>query len=163
MANTKKTWISILIAAVIVVVMLGVAVVGGAALFVHRHVHSQLVPSETAAEEFARTRARFAGQRPLIELASNDEPTVHREPARVRQPLKALHVLAYDERQGKLVHADVPAWLVQLGSGHGHLRIANLDAFDNEQLTLEDLERHGPGLVLDVHRRGGERLLVWTE
>jgi hypothetical protein len=66
-------------------------------------------------------------------------------------------------------------------SAGGRLRLMNLDTFgdDRDRITLEDLERHGPGLILDVG--GGavgqllvgdaifgtnsrsSQLLVWTE
>jgi len=52
-------------------------------------------------------------------------------------------------------------------SAGGRIRIANLDVLDDEtggKVTLEDLERHGPGLVLDVRRaRGSQQVLLWTE
>jgi hypothetical protein len=31
------------------------------------------------------------------------------------------------------------------------------------KLTVKDLERYGPSLVLDQRSRGGDRVLVWTE
>jgi hypothetical protein len=40
---------------------------------------------------------------------------------------------------------------------------ANLELFDDERdrITLEDLERHSPGIIIDVH--GHSRVLAWTE
>jgi hypothetical protein len=34
---------------------------------------------------------------------------------------------------------------------------------DDLRVTVEDLERHGPGLVLDHQSRHGGRVLAWTE
>jgi hypothetical protein len=34
-------------------------------------------------------------------------------------------------------------------------------ADDRDRITLEDLERHGPGLICDFRARS--RVLVWTE
>src|SRR5437588_10603900 len=77
--SSRKTWISILIAAVIVVCMRAAAVVGGTAFFIYRHVDARFTSETTAGQEFAAARTRFAGQKPLIEIRRNDEPVVHRD------------------------------------------------------------------------------------
>jgi hypothetical protein len=163
--KTKKTWISILIAGVIIVGVLAVAIVGGTAFFFYRHIDAKFTGQENADQTFATARARFAGQQPLIELTHDDEPIIHRDRSAARRDVNALHALVYDRNAGKLTHVDVPGWLLRLMSAGGHLRIANLDMFgdDEAKLTLEDLERHGPGLVMDVRRGRGSQLLVWTE
>lgn len=164
--KTKKTWISILIAGVIIVGLLAVAIVGGTALFFYRHIDARLTPQATADRTFEDTRARFAGQHPLVELSREDEPVIHRDREAPRQEIHELHALVYDERSGKLTRVDIPGWLLRLMSGGGRLRIANVDPFgdDEAKLTLEDLQRHGPGLVLDIRRRSSSsQVLVWTE
>lgn len=163
--KTKKTWISILIAGVIIVGLLAVAIVGGTALFFYRHIDARLTPQANADRTFEETRARFVGQHPLVELTREDEPVIHRDRESPRQDIHALHALVYDERSGKLTRVDVPGWLLRLMSGGGRLRIANVDPFGDEdtKLTLEDLQRHGPGLVLDIRRRYGSQVLIWTE
>ncbi len=163
--KTKKTWISILIAGVIIVGLLAIAVVGGTALFFYRHIDARFTPQENAEQTFAQMRTRFAGQQPLVEVTREDEPVIHRDRTRSRHDIEALHALVYDERTGKLTRVDVPGWLLRLMSAGGRLRIANVDPFGDEdaRLTLDDLERHGPGLVLDVRRTQGSQVLIWTE
>jgi hypothetical protein len=165
MTTSKKTWISILIAAVIIVWMLALAMVGGTALFIYSHINSQFTPAENAERQFAQMRARFAGQQPLVEMRTDDEPVLHRTASAPRQELRSLHALAYDTRAQKLVHVDVPIWLLRFMPSGNTIRIADLDELDDQRarLTLEDLERHGPGLVLDVRRRRNGQVLVWTE
>jgi hypothetical protein len=70
-----------LIASVIIVGVLAIAVVGGTAYFFYRHVNASFTPPEDADTEFAQARARFAGQKPLIEIRKDDEPILHREGA----------------------------------------------------------------------------------
>src|SRR6476646_9979665 len=79
--NTRRTWVSVLIASVIIVGVLAIAVVGGTAYFFYRHVNASFTPPEDADTEFAQARARFAGQKPLIEIRKDDEPILHREGA----------------------------------------------------------------------------------
>ena len=168
--KSRKTWISVLIAAVIIVGMLAAAAVGGTVYFFHRHVHTQPVETADAAREFETARARFSGHPPLIEMRRGDEPLLHREllkgeaPAR---PLASLRVLAYDPDDGKLVRVSIPFWLLRLaptGKRMSFLSENGVD-FDSDRvhLTLEDLERRGPGLILDHTDRQGSLVLVWTE
>lgn len=172
----KKTWISIVVAGVIIVFMLGVAVIGTSVFFLYRHVNTQFVPSDTASAEFARIRDGFQGQAPMIEIASDEvfdadneaRPRIHAIVHRERVapgPIHGLHILAYDARATKLVRADVPRWLLELTSVHGQLRFANLDVLpgSGERVTLEDFDRRGPGLVMNVRRIRGTELVVWTD
>jgi len=166
-AKTKKTWISIVIASVIIIGVLAIGIVGSTAFFISRHVNAKVIPQESAEQEFTATRARFVNQQPLIELTADDEPVVHRNTSGPRREIQSLHALVYDGRAHKLTHLDVPGWLLKVMSAGGRIRIANLDVLDDEtggKVTLEDLERHGPGLVLDVRRaRGSQQVLLWTE
>src|SRR3954468_2505003 len=100
--SNRKTWLSVAIAAVIIVGVLAVSAVGGTAYFIYRHVHTQFVPNDNAARQFETARARFSGQAPLLELRKGeDEPVLHREVIPKAMPtakLDALRVLAYDTR-----------------------------------------------------------------
>ena len=169
--NNKRTWISILIAAVIIVGIMAVAVVGGTVFFFSRHISTQFTPSDNAAQQFAQARQRFAGQQPLIEMRKGDQPLLHREAIpKTMSPVKldTLRVLAYDTNAGKLVHVSIPFWLLRLAPSKNFSMANNgfdLDNFDADRmhLTLEDLERRGPGLILDQADRRGSQVLVWTE
>ena len=97
--KTKRTWISVLIATVIIIGVLAIAVVGGTAFFFYRHIDAKFTGQESADRTFADTRARFAGQTPLIELSRDDEAVVH-HPSGSRHEIQALHALAYDEASG---------------------------------------------------------------
>ncbi|HZR23627.1 MAG TPA: hypothetical protein VFA59_08585 [Vicinamibacterales bacterium] len=164
--KTKRTWLSILIAAVIIVGVLAVTIVGGTAFFIYRHIDAKFTGQTSADTTFEHARARFSGQQPLITLNRDDEPVIHRDGQAPRRDINALHALVYDQNAGKLTHVDVPGWLIRFMSVGGHLRIANMEMFNDDdqlKLTLEDLERHGPGLIMDVKRGRGSQLLVWTE
>ena len=167
--STRRTWISILIASVIIVGILAVAAVGGTAYFFYRHINAQYAPRESAEQQFAEARARFPGQRPLIEMRRDDEPIVHRELMERGQPrakLESLRVLAYDPDERKLVRVSIPFWLIRLMPGR-HFSFLNDNGFDFDndrvRLTAEDLERLGPSLILDEEDRHGGYVIVWTE
>ena len=171
--SSKKlpTWVSVLIAAVIIVGIVAVAAVGGAAFFIYRHVNTTFVGTEHAQVEFTQARARFEGQQPLIEIRHDDEPIIHRElikGAAGSKKLDALRVLAYDQRARKLVRVSIPFWLLRMAPSK-NLSFLNDNGInvdvdsDRVRLTLEDLERRGPGLLIDSKDRRGSLVLVWTE
>ncbi|MBI3491995.1 MAG: hypothetical protein HY047_09475 [Acidobacteria bacterium] len=167
--SQRQTWVSIVIAAVIIVAILAVTVVGGTAFFIYRHVHTQFTGEQSAGEEFAQTRARFAGQKPLIEIRRGDEPVLHRElvtGSTSIAKLDSLRVLAYDTRAQKLIRVSIPFWLLRLAPSNKFSLFSDngidLDA-DRVHLTLDDLERRGPGLILDQADRRGSQVIVWTE
>jgi hypothetical protein len=166
--SNKKTWLSILIAAVIIVGIMAVAVVGGTAYFFSRHISTQIAPSDDAAHEFAAARERFTGQQPLVEIRRGDQAVVHREVIPVSMPatkLESLRVLAYDTHARKLVRVSIPFWLLRMAPSRNFSLINNGIDFDSERvhLTVEDLERRGPGLILDQTEHGGSQVLVWAE
>lgn len=165
--RAKRTWIQIAIAAGAILVVIGLGLVGGAAYFISRHVHAQLVSSESAEEQFARARARFAGQTPLIEMAGGGDPVVHRTPdAAPGAPIEVLHAMVYSPVSRKLVRVNVPMWLLRMMPTHNRFSFVNGDVdFDSgrTRITLEDLDRHGPGLILDGEDRHGAHVLVWAE
>ena len=167
--NNRKTWISILIASVIIVGFLAAAAIGGTAFFIYRHVNTEFTKTERADRQFKETRARFAGQQPLIEIRKDDEPVLHREALRASQStvkLETLRVLAYDTHAEKLVRVAIPFWLLRLAPSRHmtFLSDSGID-FDSDRvhITLDDLERRGPGLILDQADRRGSQVLVWAE
>lgn len=168
---SKRTWISIVIAVVAIVCLLALAVVGGTAFFIYRHVDATFTNEMSAQQEFAAARAKFEGQQPLIEIRRNgDEPVLHRDLIRNAKmpdkPLESLRVLAYDDDAGKLVRVNIPFWLLRMFPSK-NLSFLNDEGIDIDthriRLTLEDVERRGPGLLLDQKDRRGSQVLVWTE
>jgi len=154
---------------VLIVGILAVAAIGGTAFFIYQHVNTQFAPNEKAEAQFAEARARFAGQKPLIEMRKDDEPVLHRDVIPASLPatkLETLHVLAYDTHEEKLVRVSIPFWLLRLAPTN-HVSFLNDTGIDFDsdrvRLTLADLERRGPGLIIDHADRRGSHVLVWTE
>jgi hypothetical protein len=176
MASKTPTWVWVVLGIVGFFVLACAVLVGGSILMVRRHVHTEFAEKQTAEQEFARQRARFAGQQPLIELRKtvneDDKMVFHRPPESTarRTDLQTIRVLVYDNSEGRLIHIDVPLWVVRLmpsnrdRSGHGRVSFGS-DSFDFDRgnLTLEDVERHGPGLVVDGVDSRGAQVLVWAE
>jgi hypothetical protein len=164
--NTAKkgTLRSVLIATAIIVCLAIAGGIGATVVYLRSRVHSEPMSESAAAVQFERARSRFAGATPLIELASDDQPILHRPSTTERLDIHWLRALVFDPSKGTLSHMDLPGWALRLASAGGRVRLANLGIVDDQEqrVTYEDLERHGPGVVLDFTRRG-RRILVWTE
>ena len=144
------------------------AVIAGTAFFATHH-RSERASGPQAEEEFQRLRARFPGQQPLLDMHDR-RATANALPAHA--PIRSVHTMIFDTRGGeRLVNISVPyrfARLFKGGSGFSYLgELTFLDdtEFDPEpiQLSLDQIERHGPGLLVDYRRPGGGQFIAWAE
>jgi hypothetical protein len=153
---------------VIFVVIVGIAAVVGFGYWMYRQMGVSTTTTQDPAPIFEEARAPFSGQQPYIEMSleNNEERAlVHHE---LEKPEKStvnrLRVLIYDPGDNRLVRLQIPFWLVRLGGSDKHI---SFDAGDVHgvrlSITPSDLERRGPGLILDQETRRGQRLLVWAE
>ena len=160
-----KTWVWIVVG-VVAIGILGIVALAAAGLwFVRSHVDVKQTTAAAATSDFERVRARFASQRPLIELDDRGEfvqANTNRPDGTVRP--QTLNVVAFDADEEKMIRMELPFWLLRLKSGGSHFTM-NGESVDlaKMHLTVEDLERYGPTLILDHKDRKGAHVLVWTE
>ncbi|MBI2833239.1 MAG: hypothetical protein HYX76_02295 [Acidobacteria bacterium] len=162
---TRRTWAWILGGIAFFLFVAFLAVVGAGMYLLGSHMRIETVSRQSAEQQFERERARFAGQKPLIEAGGFDEPA-RIDPSRRPAPgrIDDLHVLAYSAREDKLVRLSIPFWILRLK----RQSIINLPAPDDSEfgrlrITVDDLERYGPGLLLDRREPGGTRVLLWLQ
>ena len=159
----KRSHATILMAVVGVLAFL--AIVG---LSLGAWVFASVFDRETANEvvataSFAGVRQRFAGAEPVLDVA-DERAVIRRNPpaARPDRPLERLHVMAWDPDDENLARVTLPFWLLRLKKGPLDLSSRATDHRDID-LTVEQIERYGPTLLVDHQGRGGHRLLIWTE
>jgi len=167
----RNKWIPIVIGIVIFVVIVGIGLIGGAIYVFTRQVEFQAVESADGEQQFQKLRAGFEGQTPFIELTGDGEfeearAVVHRELAKSPAgKVSTVHIRVWSPEEGKLVSLDLPFWMIRLmgnkpidlDTGHGGFNRVSL------RVTAEELERRGPGLVMNHTAPRGESLLVWME
>jgi hypothetical protein len=169
MASTKRTWLWIIFGIAVCLALAFVALVGGTVYMVSRHVKTELVGKNNAEEQFLQQRARFAGQQPLIELQGDpgDQRAIfHRRSENAgKADLQSIRVLVYDSHGGRLVHIDVPFWLLRVMPAGRVGSFGTNFNFESSRvrLTVDDLVRYGPGLILDGTDSRDARVLIWTE
>jgi len=170
MALRKQTWIWIAGAAAAAAFLAFIAIVAAGFFLVARQVETEPASAALAERTFAEARARFEGQNPIIQIEDRDgiiRTRIDRPPPDVPAgPVpEKMYVMAYDPDEGRIVRLSLPFWLLRLGN-KGSLRFSSDRtqlSFQHLNLTVDDLTRYGPALLVDQKMPKGERVLIWTE
>ena len=166
MAGKVRTWVWVVVGIAVFCVLALVAVVGGAFFYMSRHIETKSATPASAAREFEAVRSGFSGQKPLIELDRNGRfvraHTDRPGPANAAVP-DQLRILAFDPSDGRIVQVSVPFWLLRMKASNATIDL-NGSKMDLEdlRLTIHDLERQGPSLIVDHEAPDGDRVLVWS-
>ena len=162
----KRTWIWIVLGVFFVLVVLAIGGILFSVAFLRQSMTVTGMSATSADSQFESVRAKFAGQPPLIQLVDGrpqyDADRTTASPSTT--PLKTMHVMAWDDEEGRLVTFALPFWLLRLKSGPIRLS-AYSQGWDDRGVSfrVEDLERHGPGLLMDVNEPTEGRVLIWVE
>ncbi len=170
MATKKTNWLLIVLGIVIFVVIVGVAAVVGFGYWMYRQMEFSSSSTGNPQQEFTQVQERFHGQVPYVDITMDDgeeKAVVHHEQEKpTRTSLSKLRLVAYDKRENRLVRLTIPFWLVRLGGNRPIKLNSGRSGWDpgvRLSITAEDLERHGPGLVLDTTGHHGESVIIWAE
>ena len=161
----KRTWLWIVLG---VCMFLAIVAAGGlffAVSFFRQSMEVTPMSASSAEQEFDAVRARFAGRQPLFQIVDDRAQMVSDPSAKPAATSPgAIHILAWDQDEEQLVKFSIPFWLLRLKSGP--IRVSQYAAgFEDRGLSfrVEDLERHGAGLLLDLPEQRDGRVLIWAE
>ena len=167
MAGKVKAWVWVVLAVVAIGVLGVITLAGVGVYFFSRHIETRTASSATAETEFEQVTTRFTGQKPLIEIDEHGRylrsNTDRQTPPNVKFP-EDLEVMAFDPDEGRIVHVKIPFWLLRM-----KMKGTTIDFngskmnLEDLKLTVEDLERFGPTLIVDHRSSSGERVLVWSQ
>ncbi|HJY34573.1 MAG TPA: hypothetical protein VJ260_06955 [Vicinamibacterales bacterium] len=172
MDKRKKGYLWIALGVVCLVVMVGVAVVGGLAYVVYQQfaLKQTVIEPADAAKELDQLRAEFHDP-PRLQFAwkSDGRPdvTLRKPQTPSTVSLTAMHVTAFDPKERHLVRATVPFWLLRL-TPEWKMRMNGAEMMHylntpGGRLTPADIEALGPGLLVDDKQPDGTQVLIWTE
>jgi hypothetical protein len=152
--------------------LVALAVIGAGFWFVRTHRSAVATSVERADVEFAELRRRFSNQEPLLEMSRREVsgmPLI----SQGGTPIRSFHTVIFDTRGGnRIVRITVPYWFARRFAGRdrefswlGQLTFLDDTEFDPEaiRLSLDQLERRGPGLVADYQHPGGGQFISWVE
>jgi len=157
--ETKRT----IVVVIGVLVFLAVIGIGLAAIFFIRATEITKADRPQADEVWREIRGRFPGARPLLEVRNHESAVLTREPppSPAGRRLESLHIAAWDSDDAGLFRMTVPFWLLRFKSGA--ITIGEDIYAQRLDITVEQLERFGPALLVDHEAANGDRVLVWTE
>jgi hypothetical protein len=164
----KTSWAVIIvgIGAFVLVVGVGLVAVVGYVIYQQFAFQAKSATEVSADEEFAQIVAKFDGQKPYLVIKGGKPVVSDEPPSSPGKPVEALHIIVWDPDERKVVKLNMPFWLLRMTKGQP-IRISSNDEPGGEpmklKITAEDLERRGPGLILDHREATGERVLVWAQ
>jgi hypothetical protein len=168
MAGKVRTWVWVVVGVIVVGILGIVAMAGLGFFFFSQHFETEAASPTTAAREVAEVKARFGDAKPLIELDSGGRfvrsNVAERAAAKAERTPENLHILAFDPDDERVVRLTIPFWLLRFKSRGAQIdfngRKMNLEDL---KLSVEDLERYGPALIIDHAGDDGEHVLVWSQ
>jgi hypothetical protein len=160
----KRTWLWIVLGVFAFCVIVAIGGIVLMAAFVRQSVSIADMDASAAENEFDAVRAQFAGQQALIQIVDGRPQLIERTTEGTAPPIKTMHIVAWDDDEEKLVRVSVPFWLLRLQSGPIRLN-SYADGWDDRRVNIrvDDIERHGPGLLLDANDPNEGRVIIWAE
>ncbi len=162
----KRTWLWILLGVFVLFVVVAAGGLFFAVSFFRQAMSVTDMNASGAERQFESVRAKFSGQQPLIQIVDGNPEYVADRAASPSSntPLTTMHVMAWDDDDEKLVTFAIPFWLLRLKSGPIRLS-AYSQGWDDRGVSfrIEDIEKHGPGLLLDESEAAEGRVIIWTE
>jgi hypothetical protein len=158
-----RTWVKVSLVGVSLVMLGFMALAGTGAYFVLRHLSTSTATEAAVTKDFDAIKTRFGAKPPLIEVA--DGRGLNFKINRPAQPdgraVTTLHVLTWTQEDGQVFRTEVPIWLMRFSSINilSQLGVAP----ERFSLTVKDIERYGPGIVVDFRRPEENRVLLWVE
>jgi hypothetical protein len=161
----KRSHATLLITIVGVIAFLAIVGLSLGAWFFATAFEHETAAEPAAIESFDDVRRRFAGDPPVLDILNDREAVVRRKPppAAPGRPLDRLQVMAWDSDDEGLSRVTLPFWLLRMKAGPLNLSSKMMADHHHIDLTVEQIERYGPALLVDHQGRGGDRLLIWTE
>jgi hypothetical protein len=158
-----RTGAKVTIGVVVALVAIVAALAGTGAYFVLRNLEKTTTSEAAAHNEMDAVRARYAPRPPLVEIVDPRiaDVRINREPGPAPAPVRTVHIVNWKSETSELVRTEVPLWLMRFSSVNLLSKAGIAPA--RFRLTVDDIERYGPGIVIDYRSPGAFRILVWVD
>jgi hypothetical protein len=158
-----RTWVKVTFWGLALALLAFAAVAGTGAYYFLRHLEVEQTAEAEALKEIEAIRAKYGSREPLIALVKPEAGDIRIGRTAHPQGLRAstIHVLTWSADGGERLRTDLPLWLMRFSSVNILSRLGI--APDKFRLTVQDVERYGPGIVAEYRRPGHSHALVWVE
>ena len=157
------TWLKVVLGGLALVAVAVLALASTGAYFVFSTLEQRQVAEGESVKVFEAVKTRFGGRPPLVEIVDLQAANIriNRPDQSSASPVDTLHVVNWKRETGELMTTDVPLWLMRFSSVNilSQLGVAP----EQFRLTVDDIERYGPGVVVEFTQPGGARLLIWVD
>jgi hypothetical protein len=157
---------TILLAAIGIVGLVVVVCVAAVAWFFIAVFDRGTTDEQTVTRELTGLRERFGGAAPVFVLDEDaeDMKVMREPPPGPAAELNTLHAIVWNPDESAVIRMELPFWLLRLKKGPIDVTTrAMVGATSRLRLTVADVERYGPAVLVDFEDRDGERLFVWTD
>jgi hypothetical protein len=158
-----RTRVKVTLAGVALIVVALVALGATGAYFVFRHMEARAGSEAEVVQAIDSVKARFGSRPPLIEIIDPRSADI-----RINRPVEAsparvdtIHIVSWKSDTGELVRTDVPLWMMRFSTVNIASQLGIAPA--RFRLTVSDVERYGPGVVVDYGSQGAFRVLIWVD
>jgi hypothetical protein len=157
-----RTWVKATLGGVALIAV-ALAVLGGtAAYFVLRHLDTRPASEAEAVQVIDSVKAHFGSRAPLVEIdPQNADIRINRPAEASASRVATIHVISWKTDTGALSRTDIPLWLMRFST----LNIASQLGIAPEKfrLTVADVQRYGPGVIVDYSLEKAFRVFVWVD
>jgi hypothetical protein len=158
-----RTWVKATIGGVVVIAIALAILTATGAYFVFRNMEQRTSAEAEADKEIEAIKSRFGTRPPLVEIANpaTADIRINRPTEASTTPIDTLHILNWKAETRELMRTAAPMWLLRFSSVNIASRLGL--APDKFRLTVADIQRYGPGIIVDYGKPGDFRVLVWVE
>jgi hypothetical protein len=158
-----RTWVKVSIWSAIVG-LLGFAIVAGTGSYYFlRHLNADHATEADTVRQIDAIRARFGSRQPLIEIVDPQtaDARIHRSADPQGRQISTIHMLTWDADDGTRLQTEMPLWLMRFSTVNILSKLGV--APERFRLTVDDLRRYGPGIVVDYRHPGKADVLIWVD
>jgi hypothetical protein len=160
-----RRWAPVVFGVTVFVVFVGICAVVVSVAWFRDHLRIEAASNTGAEAAFEAVRQQYGTKAPLLEVHGTSAPRSSPPPTDApRTSLTTLHVLAWDAHDEQLARFEIPFWFLRLKEGP--IRFGTYASGLDElkiTLTAAEIERYGPGIIMDISREGRDRALLWVE
>jgi len=158
-----RTWHKATLGIVVAIIAIVGVFAGTGTYFVLRSLVKTTSSEAAANEEMDAVRKRYAPRPPLLEIINprTGDIRINREEGAAAAPVGTVHIVNWKSEDGELVRTEVPLWLMRFSSVNVLSKLGLTPA--RFRLTVDDIVRYGPGVIVDYRSAGAFRALVWVD
>ena len=158
-----RTWVKATLGGLTLIAVAVVALAATGAYFVVRHMEKRAGSEAEAVQAIDAVKARFGSRPPLVEIIDPQRADIriNRSVEATAPRVDTIHVINWKSDTGELIRTDVPLWLMRFSTMNIASQLGIAPA--KFRLTVSDVERYGPGIVVDYGSQEAFRVLVWVD